>query len=101
VHRAVSRYGLVETGPMSSADVLALRTRARGRVDVELGTRRAKAATLLLLALNLGRGASCSAQAVTTYWPTAHSLATPLPGTRAEGDPTAFSTGMGCVREGA
>jgi alpha-glucosidase len=51
VHRAVSRYGLVEAEPMTSPDVNALRTRARGRVDVEVGIRRATAATLLLLAL--------------------------------------------------
>jgi len=51
VHRAVSRYGLVEPEPMVSADPLALRTRRRGRVDVDLGTRRATAALLFLLAL--------------------------------------------------
>ncbi|MGI8666318.1 MAG: glycoside hydrolase family 13 protein [Jatrophihabitans sp.] len=51
VHRSVSRYGLVEAEPMTSPDVNALRTRARGRVDVPLGTQRATAATLLLLAL--------------------------------------------------
>jgi alpha-glucosidase len=51
VHRAVTRYGLVEPQPMRTSDVNALRTRARGRVDVELGTRRATAALLLLLAL--------------------------------------------------
>ena len=51
VHRSVSRYGLVEPEPISSADVNATRTRARGRVDVELGTRRATAALLLMLAL--------------------------------------------------
>lgn len=51
VHRSISRYGLVEAEPMSSPDVNALRTRARGLVDIELGTRRATAATLLLLAL--------------------------------------------------
>ncbi len=51
VHRAVSRYGLIEAEPMISPDANALRTRARGKVDVPLGTERAKAATLLLLAL--------------------------------------------------
>lgn len=51
VHRSVTRYGLVEPEPMSSADANALRTRARGKVDVELGTRRATAALLVTLAL--------------------------------------------------
>ena len=51
VHRAVSRYGLVEAEPMTSPDVNAHRTRARGRVDLTLGIERAKAAALLLLAL--------------------------------------------------
>ncbi|HET6209499.1 MAG TPA: alpha-amylase family glycosyl hydrolase, partial [Jatrophihabitans sp.] len=51
VHRSVSRYGLVEAEPMTSPDLNALRTRARGRVDVELGIRRACAAALLVLAL--------------------------------------------------
>ncbi|MFL6161350.1 MAG: glycoside hydrolase family 13 protein [Jatrophihabitantaceae bacterium] len=51
VHRAVSRYGLVEPEPPCTSDVNALRTRARGRVDVELGIRRATAALLLMLAL--------------------------------------------------
>jgi alpha-glucosidase len=51
VHRSVSRYGLVEPEPTTSADPLALSTRRRGRVDVELGTRRATAALLLTLAL--------------------------------------------------
>ena len=51
VHRAVSRYGLVEREPMTSPDPNALRTRARGRVDVPLGIARASAATMLLLAL--------------------------------------------------
>ena len=51
VHRSVTRYGIVEREPMTSADVLAQRTRQRGRVDVELGTRRATAALLFLLAL--------------------------------------------------
>lgn len=51
VHRAVTRYGLVEAEPTTSADVNALRTRARGRVDLTLGTRRACAATLMTLAL--------------------------------------------------
>lgn len=51
VHRAVTRYGLVEAEPLHTADINALRTRARGRVDLELGTRRATAALLLMLAL--------------------------------------------------
>jgi alpha-glucosidase len=51
VHRAVSRYGLVEAEPMDTDDVNARQTRPRGRVDVDLGSRRARAAALLLLAL--------------------------------------------------
>lgn len=51
VHRAVTRYGLIEAEPLNSPDANALRTRARGRVDVALGTDRARAAALLLLAL--------------------------------------------------
>ncbi|WGL52173.1 glycoside hydrolase family 13 protein [Nocardioides sp. BP30] len=51
VHRAVSRYGLVEPEPVRSADPNAIRTRARGRVDVALGTCRATAALLFVLAL--------------------------------------------------
>ena len=51
VHRAVTRYGLVDPEPPTTLDPNALRTRARGRVDVELGLARAKAALLLLLAL--------------------------------------------------
>lgn len=51
VHRAVSRYGLVEPEPVSSADPNALRTRARGRVEVDLGTARAEAALMFVLAL--------------------------------------------------
>ena len=51
VHRAVTRYGLVEREPMTSPDANALRTRARGRVDVALGSRRARAALLFTLAL--------------------------------------------------
>ena len=51
VHRSVTRYGLIESVAIHSADPNALRTRARGLVDVDLGTRRAKAATLLMLAL--------------------------------------------------
>ncbi len=51
VHRAVTRYGLVEPVAIQSADLNALRTRARGLVDIGLGTRRAQAATLLMLAL--------------------------------------------------
>jgi alpha-glucosidase len=51
VHRSVSRYGLVEPEPTTSADPNALRVRRRGRVDVELGTRRATAALLFSLAL--------------------------------------------------
>jgi alpha-glucosidase len=51
VHRSVTRYGLIEPVALQTADLNALRTRARGRVDVDLGIRRAKAATLLALAL--------------------------------------------------
>lgn len=51
VHRAVTRYGIVEPEPVTSPDANALLTRVRGKVDVELGTRRADAALLLLLAL--------------------------------------------------
>jgi alpha-glucosidase len=51
VHRAVTRYGIVEPEPVTSADPNALLTRVRGKVDLELGTRRATAALLLLLAL--------------------------------------------------
>jgi alpha-glucosidase len=51
VHRAVTRYGLVEPEPVRSSDPNALRTRARGRVDLGLGTRRATAALLHVLAL--------------------------------------------------
>jgi len=51
VHRAVTRYGLVEPEPTASADPQALRVRRRGRVDLALGTRRATAALLLTLAL--------------------------------------------------
>jgi alpha-glucosidase len=51
VHRSVTRYGIVEPEPMTSADPLARHTRQRGRVDVELGTRRATAALVFMLAL--------------------------------------------------
>lgn len=51
VHRSVSRYGLIEPEPMSTADVNALRTRARGQVNVSLGIARASAAMMLTLAL--------------------------------------------------
>jgi alpha-glucosidase len=51
VHRSVTRYGLVEPEPMHTADLNALRTRARGRVDVALGAARARAALLITLAL--------------------------------------------------
>lgn len=51
VHRSVTRYGLIEPEPPLTADLNALRTRARGRVDLPLGIRRATAALLLLLAL--------------------------------------------------
>ena len=51
VHRSVTRYGIVEPEPLNTADLNALRTRARGRVDLALGTARAKAALLLTLAL--------------------------------------------------
>ena len=51
VHRSVSRYGLVDPQPTTSADPYAQRVRRRGGVDVELGTRRATAALLFMLAL--------------------------------------------------
>jgi alpha-glucosidase len=51
VHRAVTRYGIVDPEPVSSPDENAMFTRIRGRVDVELGTRRALAAVMLVLAL--------------------------------------------------
>jgi alpha-glucosidase len=51
VHRAVTRYGLTDPESPTTADINALRTRARGAVDVALGVARAKAALLLLLAL--------------------------------------------------
>jgi alpha-glucosidase len=51
VHRSVTRYGLVEPEPMHTADLNALRTRARGRVHVGLGAARARAALLITLAL--------------------------------------------------
>ena len=51
VHRAVTRYGVVDPEPPTTVDANAVRTRARGRVDVELGAARAKAALLLVLAL--------------------------------------------------
>jgi alpha-glucosidase len=51
VHRAVTRYGIVEPEPVTSPDANAALTRVRGRVDLELGTHRATAALLLLLAL--------------------------------------------------
>ncbi|RNM12437.1 glycoside hydrolase family 13 protein [Nocardioides pocheonensis] len=51
VHRAVTRYGIVEPEPITSPDANALLTRIRGRVDLELGTQRALAALLFLLAL--------------------------------------------------
>ena len=47
----VSRYGLVESEAMHTADLNALRTRARGRVDVTLGDARARAALMITLAL--------------------------------------------------
>lgn len=47
VHRAVSRYGLVEPEPMAVPSL----TRPRGAVDTALGDRRARAALLLLLGL--------------------------------------------------
>ena len=47
VHRAVSRYGLIE----ASADPVQNAARLRGRVDTALGERRARAALLLLLGL--------------------------------------------------
>ncbi len=52
VHRAVSRYGLVESDTsVDSGDPFAALTRPRGRVDVDLGESRARAALLILLAL--------------------------------------------------
>jgi alpha-glucosidase len=51
VHRSVSRYGLVEPEPLTTADLNATRTRARGGVDLALGAARARAALLLTLAL--------------------------------------------------
>jgi alpha-glucosidase len=51
VHRSVTRYGLVEPEPLATADVNALRTRARGRIDPRLGRDRATAALLFMLAL--------------------------------------------------
>ena len=51
VHRAVTRYGLTDPEPPTTADANAVRTRARGAVDVQLGIKRAKAALLLMLAL--------------------------------------------------
>lgn len=51
VHRAVTRYGLVEPEPVRSVDPNAVRTRMRGKVDLELGTDRATAALLFLLGL--------------------------------------------------
>jgi alpha-glucosidase len=51
VHRAVTRYGLTRVEPSVTADLNAIRTRARGDVDVALGVARAKAAVLLMLAL--------------------------------------------------
>jgi glycosidase len=47
VHRAVSRYGLVERDPYA----MVIPTRQRGRVDTALGEARSRAALLLLLAL--------------------------------------------------
>ncbi|MGW4523391.1 glycoside hydrolase family 13 protein [Amycolatopsis sp. NPDC004378] len=52
VHRAVSRYGLVEADPAPpSNDPFAAKMRPRGVVDVALGERRARAAILFTLAL--------------------------------------------------
>jgi alpha-glucosidase len=51
VHRAVTRYGIVEPEPVDSPDANAKFARVRGKVDVALGTRRARAALMLLLAL--------------------------------------------------
>lgn len=51
VHRAVSRYGLIEPEILRTSDTNALTTRARGKVDVDLGVARAKAALLYILAL--------------------------------------------------
>jgi alpha-glucosidase len=51
VHRAVTRYGVIDPEPVDSPDPNAYATRVRGRVDLELGTHRATAALLLLLAL--------------------------------------------------
>jgi alpha-glucosidase len=51
VHRSVSRYGLVQPEPLTTADLNATRTRARGGVDLAIGAARARAALLLTLAL--------------------------------------------------
>lgn len=51
VHRAVSRYGLIEPEELFSADTNAINTRVRGKVDVGLGIDRAKAALMFTLAL--------------------------------------------------
>lgn len=51
VHRAVTRYGIVEPEPVSSPDPNTARVRPRGRVDLALGTARAQAMTLLMLGL--------------------------------------------------
>ena len=51
VFRSVTRYGLIAAEPMETADLNALRVRARGKVDVGLGIARSKAATLLMMAL--------------------------------------------------
>jgi alpha-glucosidase len=51
VHRAVTRYGLVDPQAPVTTDIHAIRTRARGAVNLELGIARAKAAVLLMLAL--------------------------------------------------
>jgi alpha-glucosidase len=51
IHRAVTRYGLVDPEPTISSDPNAQLTRRRGKIDLELGTRRAKAALLFMLAL--------------------------------------------------
>jgi alpha-glucosidase len=49
VHRAVTRYGLLETDDATTSTIMG--PRDRGPVDVKLGDRRARAATMLLLAL--------------------------------------------------
>jgi alpha-glucosidase len=51
VHRAVSRYGILQAEGTLSSDPMSSSLRPRGPVDVALGTRRARAAALFLLGL--------------------------------------------------